>query len=164
MKIINLENRTGPNEWSSIYTNLVVLDLQVQAQEMPNEKEKSLWLNELECTFPSLIDYECGGLKKSPVTDGHGAFLALLVELVGCELQTLAGINSVFGDVYELPGNSSAYRIVMSCDHKETGFYAARAAVEMVQDLVNNRPIRISSYLEQLIMLQHNTGRLETAA
>lgn len=163
MKIIKLKHISGENEWSSIYDNLVILDLQVARQEMPDEREKSLWLSELEDKFPSLIDYESGGLKKTPVADGHGAFVALLVELVGCELQALAGINSMFGDVSPLQENSE-YRIVISCDRRDTGIYAARAAVEMVQDLVNGKPLEYSEHLERLLMLHHNSGRLETAA
>jgi hypothetical protein len=164
MKILNLENVTGPNEWSSIYTNLLVLDLLVTKQEMPDDKEKSLWFNELENKVPSLIDYESGGLKKSPVADGHGAFVALLVELLSCELQALAGISSLFGDTYLVPGEDPVYRIVISCERKQTGMYAVRAAVDMVQDLVNSKPLDISHHLEHIILLEHNQGRLETAA
>ena len=163
MKIINLDNITGPNEWSSIYTNLAVLDVHVPEQEMPGDRERSIWLNELESRLPSLIDYESGGLKKSPVSDGHGALIALLVELVSCELQALAGIDSMFGDVQKL-GNNSEYRIVISCERKETGFYALQSAFEIVQSIVNNKSVDLSRYIEQLILLHHTAGRLETAA
>lgn len=164
MNIINLEHIHSNNKWSSIYDNLVLLDLHIPRQEMPGEKEKSLWITELENKFPGLIDYESGGLKKTPVSDGHGAFVALLVELVSCELQTLAGISSMFGEVSAIDGGEPRYRVIFSCEGKETGLYAARAAVEMVQYLVNGQPFEFSQYLERLVMLHHNTGRLETAA
>lgn len=152
MILSNITAAEASNEWPHVYDQFIMLDIRVKEQEI-DEKEISLLLNELEGHFPSLIDYESGGLKKSPVSGSRGALLALLVELVAAELQSLAGIRSVFSDTKE--PDSESYRIVFSCHSIEEGMYVARSAVELVNALIACEPFDITSILEKLILLHH---------
>lgn len=158
MKVIDLKHAEGANEWSALYTSLIVLDVEIADGELPGEREKVLLLNEIEIEVPSLIDYESGGLKKTPATGGKGAFIALLVELLSAELQVLSGQPAGFSDSFELSGKKGIHRIVFSCDTKETGFYTAKAAVDMINSILHDQPIGICDHLQELITLQHAEG------
>lgn len=161
MKIKEITSIEGPNEWSSIYDQLIVLDLEVSA--LPSSvKETVMLLNELEMHFPSLIDYESGGLKKSAAAGTREAFLALLVELVAGELQAMAGTTALFSDTCQLDTPSS-FRIVFSYTHKETGYYAAAAAVDIVQSFISCSPGDVSLHLDKMLKLQHGL-QVERAA
>lgn len=163
MKVIDLKHAEGANEWSALYKSLIILDVEIADGELSGEKEKVMLLNEIEIEMPSLIDYESGGLKKTPVTGGKGSFIALMVELLSAELQVLSGQPAGFSDSFELPGKKGMHRIIFSCDKKETGTYAANAAVNMINAILQDRPTDICGHLQELIALQHASG-IEHAA
>jgi hypothetical protein len=163
MILTNITVAEGPNEWSSIYDRLIIADMQIPGEQLMDEKETSLLLNEIEEHFPSLIDYESGGLKKSPLSGSRGALLALLVEMVAVELQAVVHVRSVFSDTQEHAAGE--YRIVFACEGIEEGMYAARAAVEIVQALISRTPFDLNSILKELIQLHHvpHTRKAEAA-
>jgi cyanophycin synthetase len=162
MKILELKSIEGANEWSTIYDQLILMDLEITGSGLLDEKQGRMLVNDLETHLPSLIDYESGGLKKTPVSGTTGAFISLLVELVATELQTMAGTSAVFSDVSELaaPG---VYRIVFSYEKKQAGLYAAAAAVNMVQALLQQSAVNMEEHLRELIVLLHTQG-VEKAA
>jgi hypothetical protein len=162
MNILEIRTVDGPNEWSSMYNRLAVIDIKIDQCFAAGEKEQRILLNELETHFPALIDYESGGLKKSPVSGTCEAFVALLIELVAGELQLLVGVTPLFSDTY-VTEQASVYRVVFSCDRGYTAVHTVKAAIDIVQVLIDRTPLEISAHLQQLVRIQRDE-QIENAA
>jgi cyanophycin synthetase len=140
MKILNIKVMRGPNYWSGYRKKLIVLNLDLEELEQFPTNKIYGFSQRLEALLPSLFTHRCsadyeGGFFERVRT---GTWMGHVIEHVALELQTLAGMNCGFGRTRSthLPG---VYNVVFSYEYEKAGVYAAKAAVRLMQELVDNK-------------------------
>lgn len=164
MKVIKVLHEASAGERSFSYSQPMLLDIEVEHTDIIDDKRASLLLHDLEDHLPSLIDYESGGLKKSPVSGDKDAFVALLVELVLSELLLMTGVSYVYSETKKISGQKTmSYRVTYSCDREDTGRHAAGIAVEIVQEFLRGNDPDLPGRLQKLLAISQ-PGQVENAA
>lgn len=138
MKILKLQTFRGPNYWSIRRHNLVEMRLDLEALDRVFSDEIPGFYQGLVEALPSLEEHFC--------SEGHrggfferlkdGTLMGHVIEHVALELQSLAGMPVDFGRTRE-SSTRGVYRVVIEYQNEAAGRYAARAAVRLVQSVVD---------------------------
>lgn len=139
MKILKLQTFRGPNFWSIRRQNLVEMWLDLGDVDRVYSDEISGFYKGLVEVLPSLEEHFC--------SEGHqggffervedGTLMGHVIEHVALELQSLAGMPVNFGRTRE-SSTRGVYRVVIEYKNEAAGRYAARAAVRLVQSLIDD--------------------------
>ncbi|KTC64924.1 cyanophycin synthetase (plasmid) [Legionella adelaidensis] len=141
MQILSTQVLKGPNYWSNFRKNLIVVKLDLQKFEYLPTNKISGFNNRLKEMLPTLYGHYCspgkpGGLYARME---EGTWLGHVIEHVALELQSLAGMECGFGRTYGTD-DLGIYHVIFSYKIEKAGLYAAKAAVDLVHSLAENKP------------------------
>ena len=150
IKSINIIN--GKNKWSGTKKKLVhmVLDLGPY-EEKPSNKIDGFY-DRLKKYLPSLKSHRCsegkpGGFLKRIK---EGTWMGHIIEHVALELQTLAGYNTGWGRTRGVKGEEGVYNVVFNYEDEDNGKLAAKEAVNVVKDIINDKNPQIDKIVKKL--------------
>lgn len=155
MKILDIKVMKGPNYWSIRRHKLIVMKLDLEElEQFPTNKIEG-FADRLEKQFPSMIEHRCsedyaGGFF---FRVREGTWMGHVIEHIALELQTLAGMDCGFGRTREtnIPG---VYNVVFSYWEEKAGVYAAKAAVRIAQDIVDNKENNLADEIQTLRVIR----------
>jgi cyanophycin synthetase len=151
MTIESIEALNGPSAWSDTRHNLIQMRLNLHEFEQRPTNTIPGFFERLSKLIPSLYNHRC-----SPGVAGgffervkEGTWMGHVVEHIALEIQTLAGFDTGFGRTREteVPGT---YNVVFSFINKDVGIYAATAAVNIAEALVQSDRYEIENDLDQM--------------
>lgn len=151
MKIIDIKVMSGPNFWSVKRHKLIVMLLDLEElEEKPTNKIPGFY-ERMKAIMPSLYNHRCsegslGGFFHRVET---GTWMGHVIEHFALEMQTLAGMDCGFGRTRE-SDKKGVYHVVFSYYEAKAGVYAAKAAVEMAQCLINKEPYDLQNAIQTL--------------
>ncbi len=158
MKIEEIKILRGPNYWSVRRTKLIqmLLDLEDLEQKPTNSIEG--FKERLEKMFPSMYAHRCSVGKPGGFFQRveEGTWMGHVIEHIALELQTLAGMDTGFGRTRGT-GDEGKYYVVLSYMEEDAGVYAAKAAVRIAQNLVDNTPYDLAEDIQQLREIREDT-------
>ncbi|WP_205511762.1 cyanophycin synthetase [Longitalea arenae] len=151
MKILDLKVLMGPNFWSIRKTKLIqmVLDLQ-ELEHWPTDKIPGFY-ERIKQLIPSLYNHHCSEGKPGGFFDRvrDGTWMGHVIEHIVLELQSLAGMNTGFGRTRGT-GVPGVYNVVFAYGEAKSGLYAAQAAVNIAEALVQGQPYDVNEDIRQI--------------
>lgn len=151
MKILETKVMRGPNFWSNYRKKLIVLKLDIgELENYPTNKIDG-FAERIEQLIPSLYHHECseghpGGFFHRVET---GTWMGHVIEHIALEIQSLAGMDCGFGRTRST-NTSGVYYVVFSYEHEKAGLYAAKAAVNIAQALIDGEAYDLEKDIEEL--------------
>ena len=157
MKILEIRAMRGPNYWSIRRHKLIVMRLDLEDMEERPSHEVKGFAERLEALFPTMYEHECsenvpGGFFKRV---REGTWMGHIVEHVALEIQTLAGMDVGFGRTRST-SEKGVYNVVFAYMEEKVGMYAAKAAVDIVQALVDGKPYDLSPDIQKMRELRED--------
>lgn len=151
MKIITIKVMRGPNYWSGYNKKLIVMKLDLGDWEQKPTNKIEGFGEALEQLLPSLKMRHCSeGVEDSFLERvKSGTLLGHVVEHVALELQSLAGMECDFGQTLST-NVKGIYNVVFSYSTERTGKYAAKAAVDLVKDLLIGLEYNVDAAIQEL--------------
>lgn len=147
----------------NIYAHFPVIRVDVDLEEyveIPTCDIKG-FNEELLKVLPGLKDHKCsvgtkGGFIKRLE---RGTFLAHVMEHITLEIQRLLGYDITFGKARYLEGDT-IYYIVYGYENEVAGIESAKLAFDIIQSLLNKKPINIKGRLELIKkdIVEHELG------
>ena len=109
--------------------------------------------------MPSLYEHRCSEKKPGGFFERirRGTWLGHVIEHVALEMQSLAGMPCGFGRTRSA-GKKGVYNVVFAYQVESAGLYAAKAAVNMIEALKDNKPYDLQSDIKALIGINKNEG------
>lgn len=151
MNIISINAMRGPNYWSIRRHNLIVMVLDLEElEERPTNKIDG-FRERLEELLPTLYTHRCsegveGGFF---MRVDEGTWMGHVVEHIALEIQTLAGMDVGFGRTRGY-GEHGVYNVVFSYMEEKVGRFAAKAAVDIAQALIDGKEYDLESDIQQM--------------
>lgn len=128
---------------------MMKLDLE-DMEERPSSKVDG-FADQLEKMIPSLYEHHC--------SEGHeggffervreGTWMGHIIEHVALEIQMLAGMDCGFGRTRGT-GEDGVYNVVFSYTQEQAGVYAARAAIRIVESLIDGKSYKLDDDIQAL--------------
>ena len=151
MKITELKALRGPNYWSVRRPKLIQMKLDLEDLEQQPTNMLSGFRERLEQLLPSLVEHRCsigtrGGFFQRVE---EGTWMGHVIEHIALEIQTLAGMDTGFGRTRGT-GVDGEYYVVFSYIEEAAGLFAAKAAVELAQALVDAKSYDLETTLQTL--------------
>jgi len=151
MNIREIRAMRGPNYWSIRRHFLIVMKLDLQEMEERPSNLIEGFSERLEMMFPTMYAHECseghpGGFFKR-VKDG--TWMGHVVEHIALEIQTLAGMDVGFGRTRST-SEHGVYNVVFAYMEEKVGIYAAKAAVRIVEALVEDEKYDLEDDLQTM--------------
>ncbi len=139
MKIREIRAMRGPNYWSIRRHFLIVMKLDLEEMEERPSNLIDGFSERLEKMFPSMYEHECsegcpGGFFNRVK---EGTWMGHVVEHIALEIQTLAAMDVGFGRTRST-SEHGVYNVVFAYMEEKVGIYAAKAAVRIVEALVDD--------------------------
>jgi cyanophycin synthetase len=158
MKIVEIKILRGPNYWSVRRTKLIQMKLDLEEMEQYPTNKVDGFRERLEAMFPTLIEHRCsegtrGGFFKRV---DEGTWMGHVIEHIALEMQTLAGMDTGFGRTRGT-GKEGEYYVCISYMEEDAGVYAAKAAVRVVQALVDNKEYNLADDIMNLREIREDT-------
>jgi cyanophycin synthetase len=158
MKIIEIKVLKGPNYWSIRRPKLIQLKLDLEEMEQRPTNSIAGFKERLEKMFPTMYEHRCsvgepGGFFQRVE---EGTWMGHVIEHVALELQTLSGMDTGFGRTRGT-GKEGEYYVVFSYMEEDAGVYAARAAVRVVQSLVDDVEYNLAEDIQQMREIREDT-------
>lgn len=158
MRIVEIKTMRGPNYWSIRRNKLIQMKLDLEEhEEMPTNKIEG-FRQRLEELIPTLYDHRCS----EGVPGGffhrvdEGTWMGHVIEHIALEIQTLAGMDTGFGRTRGT-GRHGEYYVVFDYIEEAAGVLAARSSFQIVQDLMDNKPIDIQEHIQALRVIREDT-------
>jgi cyanophycin synthetase len=158
MKIIEIKVLKGPNYWSIRRPKLIQMKLDLEDMEQRPTNSIPGFKDRLEKLFPSMYEHRCsvgepGGFFQRVE---EGTWMGHVIEHVALELQTLSGMDTGFGRTRG-SGKEGEYFVVFSYMEEDAGVYAAKAAVRIVQSLVDDAVYNLDDDIQNLREIREDT-------
>ena len=158
MKILEIKVLKGPNYWSIRRPKLIQMKLDLEEMEERPTHSIPGFRERLEKLFPSMYEHRCsvgipGGFFQRVE---EGTWMGHVIEHVALELQTLSGMDTGFGRTRG-SGKDGEYYVVFSYMEEDAGVYAARAAVRIVQSLVDGAVYNLEEDIQKLREIREDT-------
>ena len=158
MKIIEIKVLKGPNYWSIRRPKLIQMKLDLEEMEQRPTNSINGFKDRLEKLFPTMYEHRCsvgepGGFFQRVE---EGTWMGHVIEHVALELQTLAGMDTGFGRTRG-SGKDGEYFVVFSYMEEDAGVYAAKAAVRIVQSLVDDVVSNLEEDIQNLREIREDT-------
>ena len=152
MKIKSIKVIKGKNKWSESKDKLIhmVLDLGEYEQKPSNKIEG--FYERIKKYLPSMQSHRCsigkaGGFFKRVK---EGTWMGHIIEHVALELQTLAGYDTGWGRTRGVKGEKGVYNVVFNYEDEDKGKLAAKEAVNVVKDIINDKNPQIDKIVKKL--------------
>lgn len=151
MEILEIKVMRGPNYWSGYRKKLIVMKLDIRDwEELPTNMIDG-FAESLERILPSLKSHRCsvgveGGFLERVK---KGTRLGHVVEHLGLELQSLAGMECGFGRTRST-NIKGIYHVVFSYVTERAGVYAAKAAVNLVDKILSDIEYNVDEDIQEL--------------
>jgi cyanophycin synthetase len=149
VEILEMRALRGPNRYSRYQVIFMELDLgkyeELPTDKLPGFKDRIVEL------IPSLYDHRCspghpGGLIERME---RGTWLGHVTEHVAIELQCLAATEVGFGKTLDTK-RKGIYHVVFRYRDEEMGMAAGRAAVDIVEAVVEGRDVDLPPIIDEL--------------
>ena len=151
MKIVSINAMRGPNYWSVRRHKLIVMVLDLEEmEELPSNKIDGFY-DRLTTMFPSMFEHRCS----EGVAGGffhrveEGTWMGHIIEHIALEIQTLAGMDVGFGRTRGY-GEHGVYSVVFAYMEEKVGRYAAKAAFDICQALINGKEYDMSDDIQEM--------------
>ncbi len=151
MRIREINAMRGPNYWSVRRHKLIVMVLDLEEmEELPSNKIDG-FTDRLEKMFPSMYSHRCsvgtpGGFFQRVE---EGTWMGHIIEHLALEIQTLAGMDTGFGRTRDY-GERGVYNVVFSYLEESVGRYAAQAAVDICQALIDGKEYDLEADIQRM--------------
>lgn len=151
MRIREINAMRGPNYWSIRRHKLIVLVLDLEEmEEFPSNKIEG-FNDRLKNMFPSMYSHRCsvgepGGFFQRVE---EGTWMGHIIEHIALEIQTLADMDTGFGRTRSY-GEKGVYNVVFSYIEENVGRYAANAAVEICQALIDGKDYNLEADIQKM--------------
>jgi len=133
------------------------LDLE-EMEQRPTNKIPG-FRERLEKLIPTLYEHRCSENKPggffSRVDDG--TWMGHVIEHIALEIQTLAGMDTGFGRTRNTGEKESVYYVIFDYIEEDAGVYAARAAVRIVQALVDDVAYNLEEDIQRMREIREDT-------
>lgn len=140
----------GPNYWSVTHHKLIVLTLDLGDFNDGDLLDTDYIESRLEDMFPMLARYVEGVVDQYAVGLSTPLFIATLVEAVARELQRMGGLDeNTYGKV-EHAGSYNKYYVLFSYEVEDAGWYAAEAAVDVIQATIDGKHYNVEEDLREI--------------
>ncbi len=154
MDILSINVLRGPNYWSIFRKKLIVMKLDIGIWEKRPTDTIDGFDEALQRVLPSLKSHHCSeGMEGGfflRVKDG--TWLGHVIEHVALELQTLAGMDCGFGRTRST-NKEGVYHVVFAYETEKAGIYAAKAAVQFVENLISKADHDVDHDIQELKQL-----------
>lgn len=153
LKVEFLRLLKGANYFSGGPVVLIRLDLQKYDEVFSNEIDG--FYEKLISLLPSLYEHHCSVGKPGGFLQRvrEGTLLGHITEHVAIELQTLAGMDVGFGKTRSA-GIAGVYNVVFRFFDEVAGVYAAKAAVNMINSILQDKDFDVFEAVEALILIR----------
>ena len=152
IKIIN-----GRNKWSESKTKLVHMVLNIGKYEnLPSNKIPNFYTN-LKKYLPSLNSHRCSIGKQGGFFQRvkEGTWMGHIIEHVALELQTLAKMKTGWGRTRMVKGKKGLYNVVFNFTNEDCGKLAAKEAVNVVKNIIDEKDPNIKKIVQNLKNLKN---------
>lgn len=153
VKVEKMKMLGGANYFSAGPIILIRLNLcefdEVYTNQIPGFFEK------LSALIPSLYEHHCSYGVKGGFFQRvqEGTLLGHVIEHSAIELQTLAGMEVGYGKTRSTL-EQGVYNIIFRFLDEEAGFYAGKAAVNMINALLQDQPFDIEEIVRNLVLIR----------
>src|SRR6185503_18548331 len=134
------------------------IDLE-EKENMPTNKIPG-FRERLEKMIPSLYEHRCSVGKPGGFFErvDEGTWMGHVIEHVALEIQTLAGMDTGFGRTRTPDGEKHGiYYVVFSYMEEDAGVYAAKAAVRIVQALIDDQEYDMAPDIQAMREIREDT-------
>lgn len=151
MHIRSINAMRGPNYWSIRRHKLIVMVLDLEEmEEYPSNKIDGFY-ERLEAMMPTLYSHRCsvgepGGFFERVK---EGTWMGHVIEHIALEVQTLAGMDTGFGRTRGY-GEKGVYNVVFSYIEENVGRYAAKAAVDICQAIIDGKDYDLEADIQRM--------------
>lgn len=151
MKIIEIKVMRGANYWSNKSIKLIVMKLDIGDWEQKLTNTIEGFVEALEQLLPSLKNRQCSeGVENSFLERvKKGTLVGHVVEHIALELQSLAGMECGFGQTRST-NVTGIYHVIFSYNTERAGKYAAKAAVDLVENLLAGLEYNVDTAIQEL--------------
>jgi cyanophycin synthetase len=113
------------------------------------------FLDKLASLIPSLYHHHCSPGRPGGFFErvAEGTLLGHVMEHVAIELQTLAGMDVGFGKTRSTK-QEGVYNVVFRFFDQIAGVYAGKAAINIINSILNNSPINIENIIADLVQIR----------
>src|SRR5690606_23974217 len=137
--------------WSIRRHKLIVMLLDIQ--EMAHRPSNTIpgFLDRLKVLMTSLYSHRCSENQAGGffLRVEEGTWMGHIVEHVALELQTLAGMDTGFGRTRQ-SDKEGVYHVVFSYIESKAGVYTAKAAVDIVQAIIDGKDYDLEHDIQTL--------------
>jgi cyanophycin synthetase len=159
MRILEIKVLRGPNYWSVRRPKLIQMKLDLEEMEERPSNKIPGFRERLEKCLPTLQEHRCsegvpGGFFQRVV---GGTWMGHIIEHVALEIQTLAGMDCGFGRTRSTGEKDGVYHVVFDYMEEDAGVYAAKAAVRIVQALVDGMEYNMEEDIQQMREIREDT-------
>lgn len=158
MRIREINVMRGPNYWSIKRHKLIVMVLDLEEMESRPTHVISGFLDRMKALLPGMYSHRCsvgtpGGFYQRVE---EGTWMGHVIEHVALEIQSLAGMEVGFGRTRTY-GEEGVYHVVFDYLEEKVGIYAAKAAVRIVQALIDNVTYDLSEDIQEMRELRESS-------
>ncbi|MGI8601012.1 MAG: cyanophycin synthetase [Chitinophagaceae bacterium] len=159
MKILEIKVLKGPNYWSIRRPRLIQMKLDLQEMEQRPSNTIDGFRERLEQALPTLIEHRCsegvrGGFF---IRVDEGTWMGHIIEHIALEIQTLAGMECGFGRTRGTGEKEGEHLVIFDYIEEETGIYAAKASVQIAEDLIEGKEVQIEEIVQNLRVIREDT-------
>ncbi len=151
MHIRSINAMRGPNYWSIRRHKLIVMVLDLEEMEEYPSNKIDGFFERLEAMMPTLYSHRCsvgepGGFFERVK---EGTWMGHVIEHIALEVQTLAGMDTGFGRTRGY-GEKGVYNVVFSYIEENVGRYAAKAAVDICQAIIDGKDYDLEADIQRM--------------
>src|SRR4029079_17708326 len=159
MKILEIKVLRGPNYWSIRRPKLIQMKLDLEEMEQKPTNQVPGFRERLEKLLPTLYEHRCsegeaGGFFHRV---DEGTWMGHVIEHIALEIQTLAGMDTGFGRTRSTGEREGVYYVIFDYIEEDAGVFAARAAVRIVQALVNDEAYDLDADIQHMREVREDT-------
>lgn len=149
MKIRKINAMRGPNYWSIDRHKLIVIVLELQEMEDVLSSKIPEFEKRLKTMMPGLNEYFSGLSGDFPDLVQEGVHMDKIIEHIGLEIQTLAGMDVSFGRTQSY-GEKGVRQVIFEYLEEEVGIYAAKAAVRICESLISGEKYDLKPDIQEM--------------
>lgn len=150
MDILGISYLRGPNVWSCRPVMEATIDIGVLEHSPSNTITG--FSRRLTALLPTLVEHSCSVGTRGGFLERlrDGTYAGHILEHVVLELQSLAGMPTVFGQTRQVAGESAIYKMVFRTYQEEVGRAALAAGRDLLMAVIEDRPYALDDTLASL--------------
>ncbi|RZK55818.1 MAG: cyanophycin synthetase [Pedobacter sp.] len=157
MKILGIQVLRGPNIWSINRKKLIQMRLDLEELEQRPTNVIEGFRERIEKLIPSLQTHRCSKAAPGGFLERieEGTWMGHVIEHIALEIQTLAGMDTGFGRTRQTK-TEGIYNVVFSYLEEKAGVYAAEAAVNIAEALINDKEYDLEHDIQRMRELRES--------